>query len=63
MEATIITKKTRLLADTLARERLGIGRDYVRPEWRKSYRQEFSAALRQLTKGATYYTAASFPSL
>lgn len=64
MSRTVITRQTRLFADTLARERMGYGPDdYIRPEDKRDYRQEVSAALRQLTNGQTYYTAASFPAL
>jgi hypothetical protein len=52
------------MADNLARERLGLSPDdYIRPEYRHQYRGEVAAALRQLTRGQTYYTAASFPAL
>jgi len=64
MSRTVITRQTRLFADTLARERMGYGPDdYIRPEHKREYRSEVAAALRQLTRGQTYYTAACFPTM
>jgi hypothetical protein len=62
MSKTVISRKTRILADTLARERLGLGPDdYVRPEVLSDLRRERAAVVRTLTHGQTYYTAACFP--
>jgi hypothetical protein len=64
MSRNEISRKTRIMADSLARERLGLSPDdYIRPEYKRDYNIERARALRTLTQGQTYYTAASFPAL
>jgi hypothetical protein len=64
MSRTIISSKIRYLADSLARERLGLGPDdYVRPEFKHDLRIERARVTRVLTHGQTYYTSASFPAM
>jgi len=61
MSGTVVSTKNRKLAAIIARERLGLGPEYIRPEHKRDYQRERAAALRELTHGQTYYTAACFP--
>jgi hypothetical protein len=62
MSRTIVTPKARHLAEVSARQALGYGpHDFVRPEDKRDLNIERARALRTVTQGRTYYTAASFP--
>jgi hypothetical protein len=61
---TEVSEKTRRLADRMAREEIGIGsvrEKDMQPKDRIAYRSERALAIRYLTEGQTYYTAACFP--
>ena len=64
MSRTIVSTKVRHMADQMARANIGVGNiplKRMQPRDRVAYRNERALAIRYLTKGRTYYTAACFP--
>ena len=66
MSRNEISRKTRIAADRAARNALGGYTGYVHQlnkDDRDEYETVYTAVVRELTKGQTYYTAACFPAM